>query len=182
MGKFEASNGATVEQFADSLNVAMRPAESWLEPWAVRALREFFRAERDEELGRWRYPKNPEWVVYPKRPGFKPYNGADLLVVNEVAGASMEYVQADDDGTEYVDRDEPAAKVARAYFEAHPERKPWEDAKTCEVWLLTVDGIESPWTVNNAGVFEDPSSTIELDNRNITAARRIWPENDGSTA
>lgn len=31
----------------------------------MQALREFFEHERDEALGRWRWPENPDCVVYP---------------------------------------------------------------------------------------------------------------------
>lgn len=112
-------------------------------PEGIVALREFFQHERDEALERWRWPEKPEWVVYAKRPGFAAYNGADLLVINELHGASMEYSRALDDGTEYVAEEEKAALAARAYFKAHPERKPWEDAKAGDVWVIEVEGTES---------------------------------------
>ncbi len=31
-----------------------------------------------------------------------------------------------------------SAEAARAYVEAHPEAKPWQDAKPGEVWVLTL--------------------------------------------
>lgn len=141
----------------------------------VPTLREFFQDERDEELGRWRWPENPEWIVYPRRPGFAPLGDADLLVINEVHGASMEYVAADDDGTEYVGVDEAAAKAGRAYFEAHPEPKPWEDAKAGEIWVLTFPGGTFPATVRNDLLFYDNYGN-RLHLGRVSAARRIWPE------
>lgn len=179
---YTASNGVALE-IAPEGHIIIPPVTTGLGELTQQALREFFQYERDEELGRWRWPENPEWIVYALRPGFSAYNGADLLVVNEVHGASMEYVRALDDGTEYVDADERAAKAARAYFEAHPEPKPWKDAKPGEVWVLTTDseGGEHAWFVDpdySGGrfVFVGGLSNIPLDHPDITAARRVWPE------
>lgn len=56
--------------------------------------------------------------------------------------------------------------------------KPWLAAKTGEVWVLTVEGEESVWMVNNATQFENPDSTYNIESRAIIDARRIWPEDE----
>lgn len=154
-------------------------ANGYLSPASAMDAEEFFQAKRDEGLGRWRWPENPEWVVYPKRPGYSAYNGADLLVINERHGSSMEYVRADDDGTEYVGLDEPAAEAARAYFEAHPERRPWENANDGDIWEF-----EDGQYIADRGRFfrlplvppTDPSWRPAGFASNFTAGSRIYPE------
>ena len=169
MDKFEASNGITVELNQEGEAFEFRGASGmgpvWFSSGEIDALREFFRAERDEELGRWRWPENPANLVYPR--GDRGTSGRRRVVVIDEASGFHSGLLVEG----YTDN--PAA---RAYFDAQPESKPWHDAKTSEVWVLTIDGDESAWTVNNTGVFENPDSTLALDNRNITTARRIWPE------
>lgn len=183
MDTFTASNGISVKfdgglLFGASTHTTYVAASES----QVQALREFFRAERDEELGRWRHPKKPEWVVYSLRPGYTSCNGADLLLIDEMAGSSMEYERALDDGTEYVGADERAARIARDYFDAHPERKPWEDAKHGEVWLIAIDGeAELPMVVDRETTsfprFMEPIGAMSYGPRaGITDARRIYPE------
>lgn len=170
MNTFEASNGARFSEKENgtlvfSGGILDYPFE--LSPGVVYGLRAFFQHERDEELGRWRWPDNPDYVVYARDTG-------DWLVLNESNGHTKHYTHrhhASVGGSNMT-------KAARAFFDAHPERKPWHDAKTGEVWVITVEGEESAWTVNNAGRFENPDSTYELTNRNITDARRIWPGSD----
>lgn len=183
---FMASNGIDV-QWAGSLGCdqilrigAHGRVSADLPEW--QALREFFCAERDEELGRWRWPENPKWIVYAKRPGFSPVGNADLLVVNEVDGCAMEYITADDDGATYVGPDERAAKAARAYLDyldARPESRPWEDAKPGEVWVLSFRDHESPWVAEGGDyrhLFRRGDQSITKVHMDITAGRRIWPE------
>ena len=153
-------------------------ANGYLSPASVMDAEEFFQAKRDFDLGRWRWPANPQWIVYPRRPGFTPYGDADLLVINEVDGSAMEYVATDDDGTCYTGH---AAEAARAYFEAHPERKPWQRAQVGEVWVLsTADGETDAYTampVRGGGIaFESPEGRYLLDDADIESARHIWPE------
>lgn len=182
------NGGGTVNEFVASNGVKVTPGKEHGQPilmvddrislWnieTVKALREFFQHERDEELGRWRWPEKPEWVVYAKRPGFSAHNGADLLVINEAYGESMEYSRALDDGTEYVEQDERAALAARAYFEAHPERKPWEDAKTGEAWVLHVPAGPVVAVRRFDGNFYDYEGN-QLVMKRVSDARRIWPE------
>lgn len=105
---------------------------------------EYFQAKRDAELGRWRWPENPEWIVYPARDGYK--GECDLLVVNETWGAAAEYTRAEDDGSPCSASD--ASRAARAYFEAHPV-KVWENGiyigastrpESAQIWKL-VNGV-----------------------------------------
>ncbi|MDH5133628.1 MULTISPECIES: hypothetical protein [unclassified Microbacterium] len=139
------------------------------------ALREFFQHERDEELGRWRWPDNPDYVVYVKcESESKPRAG--VRVLHERTGRSRDIGRAVVNACEAtVSR---FGRAARAYFEAHPERKPWEDAITGEIWALTLESHVTAWTMNKRGKFEDPDSTIDPHSPMITDGRRIWPESD----
>lgn len=173
MDKFTARNDATVEQFSKSLDVQTRGASIWLEPWAVDALREFFQAERDEELGRWRWPKNPDYVIYPDEDG-------DVVVLGERDGR---YGILQTRAT--LDRYPSSfgAEAARAYFDAHPTRKPWEDAKPGEVWVIDEANRETTAAracmVNDRVQFEPVNNIthrVDVDDSSIINARRIWPE------
>lgn len=172
---FEASNGYKIE-IGSLGNIEIRSVlgdpRGSATVLSVDALREFFQHERDEELGRWRWPFNPDFVVYPR-------GESGVHVLDEGSGvgsASLIHRNGDSDNptAEY--------RAAYAYFEAHPERKPWEDAKEGEVWIVTPsraltcgERVEYP-AIFQAGRFRDHGGSWEA--RDLTAARRIWPESD----
>ena len=137
------------------------------------ALRAFFQAERDEELGRWRDTENPNVVVY-LVPDQDDGYGRVVWVLDEAEMVSMTVLD---------DREQIAPPgPARRYFAAHPEPKPWHAARPdCdEIWVLTIHGCEQPVYVTEFGgepVFQVPDGeTISLHRESITAGRRIWPE------
>lgn len=174
MDKVEASNEVTVERFSESLNVKRGSVESWLEPWAVNALREFFQAERDHELGRWRWPENPDYVVYPLQ-----RIGLDVVkVVHEFDGYQVSFKSRTE--AEHFPGSIPG-HAAVAYFDAHNVRKLWYDAKPGEVWVVTEGDISETYAyLVDDGQFYDSARDYALDFTDpaITAARRIWPESD----
>lgn len=178
---FVASNGTVIARKGRASLAVERPGTDRLlniNADRTEALREFFRAEHDEELGRWRWPENPDYVVYPKSSSeTEPSPG--VRVVHESSGRSK------DVGRVVASACEAAVsvfgKAACAYFAANPERKPWHDAKSGEAWALTVDGEEYPWGVGDgvdAGrfVYLGGLTNIPLDHPSITAGRRLWPE------
>lgn len=143
------------------------------------ALREFFQHERDEELGRWRWPENPDYVVYVKcESESEPLAG--VRVLHERTGRSR------DIGRAVVNACEATVsgfgRAAREYFEAHPERKPWHEAKPWETWVFTIDGKEQSATLDEDREFRDRSfhtcSWMHVKDDRISAGRRIWPESD----
>lgn len=178
MNRYEASNGVviefkedpdgkryllgTVQRTCGELSGTLTHATGSEE--GVDALREFFQAESDERLGRWRWPENPEYVVYP--------SGIAVRVLHERTGVQTYPVHRD-----AIAGSQPA-RAGLAYFDAHPS-KAWRDAKPGEVWLLTIDGDETPAIRD---VDEDFFSTktsyrvIRWNSDRITAGRRIWPE------
>lgn len=148
-----------------------------LAPGQVNALREFFQHERDTQLGRWRWPENPDYVVYPVGG-----HSDSVRVVLETNGAHFNFFRpampyrSDDSGF--------AFNAAHAYFDAHPERKPWENAKEDEIWALKIDtyGGEILGRVA-AGRFvmvdpDQPPGLLDVTAPAIKSARRIWPEED----
>lgn len=175
MTEFTASNGVVVVpgKSSDEPVVLVAGRLSLWEAETVTALREYFQHQRDEELGRWRWPDNPDVVVYHAR----NVNG-DHKVLNEpdghglLWGRDMEPAPASSDVLE---------SAARAYFDSRPEPKPWHEAKTGEGWVLTIDGHEQIATVDQMLDFSTASETLvngTEDMSRITAARRIWPVSD----
>ena len=143
-----------------------------------KTLRAFFQAERDEELGRWRDPENPDYVVYPLADGTLM-----VMLFNEQSQYRGFWSRK---GTRECVLKGGSADVARRYFAAHPEPKPWDAAKPdCdEIWVLTIHGCEQPVYVTEfrgEPVFQVPDGeTISPHRKSITAGRRIWPEGEAS--
>lgn len=148
-------------------------AYSHLNSVEMEALRQFFRHEEDERLGRWRWPENPDYVVYP--------DGRDsVLVLDEVDADFQRLSRADAAGTG------PSGiyrEAARAHFAAHPEPKPWYAAKPGEVWELhwLARGREA-WFVNSAGSFIHTGTGAHrrLTDPSIRGGGRIWPRDSTS--
>lgn len=130
------------------------------------ALREFFQAEADVRLGRWRWPENPEYVVYPHR-----------RVLHEATGGSWDVDALS--GTR-------APRIALAAYEAWQDvrfPKPWREAKTGEVWAVTrCGGAEHPMVVEGDAFVDlkpgegDRRLAFQRDDKLIQRAHRIWPE------
>ena len=135
------------------------------------ALRAFFQAERDQDLGWWRDPEEPYWVVSPYN-----RNANAAIVYNERTRFTCFWQRRT---AETSSGTSSAVRVAKRYFAAHPEPKPWEEAKAGEVWILTRYGAEEPFFVTG-GEFTstDLAVATDLDDDSITAGRRIWPEGE----
>ena len=174
MSEFTASNGETIDPLPD-LYHALGYTDV-----QVDALREFFQHERDEQLGRWRWAANPDYVV-------TPFEGDPdhVLVVQESAGVACEFWRASTSGPSLTGYHSRLAPSARAYFAAHPEPKPWHDAKEGEVWVPTTENVgdEIPARVALVNGIRNFEWVVGLhrkpvDDPLITAGRRIWPEGD----
>ena len=138
-----------------------------------KTLREYFQAERDEQLGRWRDPEIPDMVVY-------PHDDVTITVLDEVDGKRFWWTRGDE-----LDAHQerfPGFDTARAYFAAHPEPKPWDAAKPDEVWALTINNDrEEVFRCGEKGLYSlktgNPiGSLLSCSHNKITAGRRIWPE------
>lgn len=126
-------------------------------------LREFFRAEEDERLGRWRWPEDPDYLVYPES-----ISPVVVRVVRESTGVQQAISRA-----KAGHQRTAMQQAARAYFDAHPEPKPWREAREGEVWVITVPEGTYP-AIFQADAFRDAGGPWDV--RDITDARRIWPE------
>lgn len=169
--KFVASNGVEISRCGRGVydhkgrrNLSMSDSE-------VDALREFFLHERDTELGRWRDPDSPYIVVY------APNEEGKVRVVDEHAGWGWEVSpesKAYSTSTLF-----NVVKAGHHYFEAHPEPKPWQDAKPGEVWVITTSNVgdEVAVLVTGAGRFRYSDGVLmSLTSEQITDARRVFPE------
>ena len=191
MSEFTASNGIGVEINEDEqiiFEVPNRPTTPmWVTNGEIDALREYIIAQEDKRLGRWRWPENPNYLVYPVGEGL-----VDVLreagVSDQTRGPGREQGISREKAVEW-DRDYSLHfyEAAAAYFDAHPEPKPWHDAKPGDVWALTVDGEESAFypskSLDRAFTPVKPESgrtAVSFDSFEITAGRRIWPEGDES--
>ena len=84
------------------------------------ALRAFFQAERDQELGWWRDPENPNTVVYPRYEQ-DDHDGRCILLLNETTGdTGFEWERLATSG--------PALRYFAAHADVEPD-KPRHDAK-----------------------------------------------------
>ena len=170
--EFKAKNGLIVKPCENGGIEVGRPGyRDYTLPEASLALEEFFQKRGDEERGRWRDPFEPHYVVYPVD------DGATVRVLDERDGVSTwvnRNVEATDTGH---------YGVAYRFFEAHPDRKPWDDAKASDVWILSVNGRESAarvttWAngeVAHPIVFFTTDGAVVASGR-VDHARRIWPE------
>ena len=110
---FTASNGWTVSppDSLGDLNIYSSKGVllDYISSDSVGPLREYFQAERDKELGRWRDPENKDMVAY-RTPEEDDEDGRCVLVLNETTGA-----------TSYEWERLHYSRSARRYFAAHPD-------------------------------------------------------------
>src|SRR5690625_2157557 len=189
MGKrFVASNGIRLEGdstdiknciriYADTYGNTLTNYDA-LDADESQALREFFQHERDRELGRWRDPESPDYVVYP--PDYVAYPNEDTVVVlHEATGARISWTRGEAEQEVYGAM--LGFVTANRYFEAHPVAKPWQDAEPGEVWEVTLEG--EPHTLEMTCIDRDGDICFFTKSRlvlthypRIVWAGRLWPE------
>jgi hypothetical protein len=172
--EWRARSGRTVKQREDGALV-IGTLDGYLNREAVLDAEEWAQAKHDADLGRWRDPFEPHYVVYSE-------DGGDAArVLDERDGVTVvanRRVESTDTGY---------YGAAFRFFEAHPERKPWQDAKPGEVWELTTrdeESVPAMSSSSDSGVViftaatHDAGGTEEIVSYSdyITAGRRIWPE------
>lgn len=192
MNKYKASNGIEFRQIGLEMLEWREEGRDWalvgspdpvnglagfsLDSQIGRALSEMYQHERDEELDRWRWPENPDYVVYRDRDGA-------AVVVDE------SYPRKSSDRVYRKWLEDPVGSLgwgemaARAYFDAHPEPKPWHDAADHEFWEITHTGqtevfrVEFDYFVSvMSGRDGGLGVSMPVTHPSITAGRRIWPE------
>lgn len=181
MSNFVASNGVVLDKRGFVID-----KKPWFGEGEVHeARKEFYQQLRDKELGRWRDPEAPNFVVYPASAvgdNGENYHEHYCLVIDEEDGVSYLY------GSDLSQcAGEPHKESARRYFAAHPEPKPWHDAKPGEVWEITYRSPRGSEISNRVMTCVDDGGNISFFNEyrlhtvnytGIESARRIWPENE----
>ena len=149
-------------------HIAFQHGNGYLDRASAMDAEEFFEARNDDRRGRWRWPENPDLVVYPN------HGGGQVSVIDERDGSHAHYSRSLCASTTPSRMDGMHA-AAHAYFDAHPVRKPWQDAKEGEGWIVTIGGEERLATVQES-YFWIGSEAYRQRGDDITAARKIWPE------
>ena len=173
MNDYVADNGVVLTGTDDG-SIRWHPGIS--QRRASEALREYFQAERDEELGRWRDPENPDWIIY------QADKEDAVYVFNERKGGASQYWTrgiAESHDPAYTGYSS-SYYIAGRYFAAHPEPKPWNAAQPDEIWVLTINNDrEEVFRCGENGLYSlktgDPLSRL-FPILTITSGRRIWPE------
>lgn len=174
MNEYVASNGAKFEEQPNGAIVftgGILDPRTELSPGMVFGLREVFQYERDEELGRWRWPENPDYIVK-----HDPLGVRIAHVLHEPSFAARVVRPGDEIVGVGTRRDVEFLNAARAYFENHPEPKPWHLAKPEEVWLMGSGLHEFVALVGQDGKFRFADGSDMAVTEEFVTGRRIWPE------
>lgn len=174
---FTASNGVEIETTVHGcLCTVGCIGYAWAGFEGVEALREYFQHERDRELGRWRDPDNPDFVVY-RRPKRDDELGRAVWVLDETTATGYTYWEHSTPA--WPGKYAQMWKAAERYYEAHPEPRPWDEAEPGEIWELTEPGgLNQLWVKTERGLWRSiyASKPTYYDAKDATAGRRIWPE------
>ena len=180
MNDFTASNGFLIIdrpigfQILDSKGNDTLRDYSHLSEMDMEALEEYFRFKEDARLNRWRDPENPVFYVY----SGGAWDGvfSPIRIVAETNGASWVLDREDHEPSV----PQTVLAVARRFFDAHPEPKPWHDAKPGELWVIRLGeedeiGVSVEAFDPGADVFQVPGGeSISITRSDITAGRCIW--------
>lgn len=162
MSGFVASNGVELDERGYCPELSETAAR------VHEARKEFYQHLRDKELGRWRDPEAPNFVVYE----YTQDNTTRIRVVDENAGWAELYFRYRTDSTDYGD-------TAARYFAAHPEPKPWRFPEKGEVWVITHNEVTSAYLYGEGSLFRnDHMPALLPTDANITDGYRIWPGNE----
>ncbi len=173
--EFRARSGRKV-QIRDNGTVTFDHANGYLSPETAMDAEEFFQYQRDLERGWWRWPENPTCVVKEGEPNDFG-RGRTVYVFDEESFDRFHFnerVRDADGGTTI------AHRAARAYFEAHPERKPWHNAKPEEVWVMSSGQHEFVAMVMADGRFQFADGSFMHVTEEFVDGRRIFTPEDAS--
>ena len=181
---FVASNGVTLDRYglavgAPGIGLLV---ELFNSEGAHPARIEFYRHLEDERLGRWRWPENPDYVVYPL--GLDATDRRYAAALHEPSGITGRWQEGQYRTVPPTEATDLGILAVAAYFDAHPEPKPWHAAKPGEVWAVTKTIADEEHAcrvarVNDEIMFEPtirPTFRFAVTSTVIASARRIWPE------
>lgn len=176
MNEYTASNGMTLHVRGNMISTSPSGLGLLnLTSDLTAALREFFRAEEGERRGVWRSTKDATWTAVRRN--------TVVYFQNEDHERSFHVVVGNQASMKAWSRD--LQRIAHEYFAAHPEPKPWHNAKPGEVWDVDLPAggnryvtVESDRFADHTVVFRDPHSVgeVELVDEYIIDARRVYPE------
>lgn len=177
--EFRARSGRKV-QIRDNGTVTFDHANGYLSPETAMDADEFFQAQRDLELGRWRCPAEPDWVAQEDEPDV--YGRRTVRLFNERAFEMHHLNSLVTEGT--TSGELAKHRVARAFFEAHPQVKPWHGAQAGEFWQVQHMGMTETCRVDDVyGVLRftgvdggATSVTMPVTHHSIRHARRMGIE------
>lgn len=182
---FKASNGLVISEIDEGDYMVTSPSgvEINVDPWQSFALREFFQYERDQGLGRARWPENPDYVIYREPEYDYAEDGRCVRILHEPSanvGREWERWSKEPSCVSEV--------AAHWYFTEGPGKepeRPWEQAQPGEVWRLTVEGKEQNAVADSSAAgnvwFNTRDNYIRAANPDITAGRKLVNA-DGSLA
>lgn len=137
--EWRAWSGRVIKPLEDG-TITFAGSHGYLAPRTAMDAEEYFQAKRDEELGRWRWPENPGYVVY------APVGYSHYVRVLDERSAILEVIHR-----EHLEgRGSLMAQAARAYFAAHPDRKPWEEAQVGDFWVVHHMGMRETCRVDDS--------------------------------
>lgn len=184
MNEYTASNEIQVRLDGHDLDFKRPDMADWMGLCGddvVDAVREFFQAQADERLGIWRSQSDPSWTGIMD----EAVDTEQTIVRFQNADHARSFCISRD-GNDLRRWSSDLQAIAREWLNAHPEQKPWHDAKPGEVWLLTLQsrgadvaavardmGHVRFWEIADAD--GDPM-TWGTRSADITDARRIFPE------
>ena len=150
---FTASNGATVENSSGWLRVN----GASLSGISIEALEEFFLAEHDKKNGVWRENADSPYVVRDVGPDSD--GDRRVQIFDESTGVCAWATESQGNACTL-----GAWRQAFLWFQAHPPRKPWHDAKQGEVWLLDIKGRKesTPAVFNRYGRFASDDNLFHV--------------------
>lgn len=141
------------------------------------ALAEWYQHRRDQELGRKRWPENPDYVVYLQEGSPRVFNVFD---------EKTSYTYTYEETTAFLGTNKDmfvlAGQAAKWFSQTFPKPKPWQNAQDGEVWELFVERYEPGeyWLARNGEFMRKASSSsVSVDSPAITGGRRVWPEGGG---
>ncbi|WP_323986238.1 hypothetical protein [Microbacterium plantarum] len=158
---------------SDSFGTALKEYVNHVREEAICQRADEVQAKRDHELGRWRWLDSP-YVVYAE--------DANTVTVVHEGAPDMHRIRR---GESYLsDELEQFFRAGAAYFDAHPEPKPWHAAKPGEVWAIRIANTdrEAAYRLvrfNDQAFFEstvEPTVQVSVNHTALASARRIWPE------
>src|SRR5699024_580264 len=131
--EFAASNGHKIVRQHDDRLAIFDPRgtiDRGVRASLTAALREYFTAERDAELDRWRDEESPDYVVYPSRAG-------SITILHEPTGRQR-YLTGRAEARIATGQ---FAHTARRYFANNPNPKPWHSAEVGTLWRITAGAL-----------------------------------------